>query len=203
MAMYSFHDFKDKAKRYFKFSTNEIKAIIITILVLSIIVGLNDNSPYFIPSKWLLNFSLVLAIITASVLVHISAQKLTGLYLGFNVEYQIWWLGLTLGLIFSIITKGKIWLLIPGGILIHHLAAHRLGYFRYGTNILSMSWISVLGPLANILFGAFFKTLHLWFNLFPNSYVIDKLFSINLVYAFCTMLPLPPLDGSKVFFHSR
>jgi len=203
MAMYSFNDLKDKIKNYFKFSKEETKALVISILVLTFIVGFNDRSSSFVLANWLRNFFIILIVIALSVLVHVSSQKIAGLYLGFNVEYQLWWIGIIIGLVFSIISKGRLWLLFPGGILIHHLAAHRLGYFRYGTNILSMSWISVFGPLSNILLGAFFKTLQLWFNLFPNSTLIDQIFKINLIYALCTLIPIPPLDGAKVFFHSR
>jgi len=209
MAMYGFNDLKDKIKRYFRFTQDEIKALIITIIVLSFIVGFNDKSEAFNFSHWSTNLFLVFVIIVIAVMVHISAQKIIGLSLGYNIEYNIWWAGLIVGLVLSIVTsalfKGNfsLWLLIPGGIVIHHLASHRLGYFRYGINTVSMSIISIAGPLANIIIATLLWTLQLWFHLFPESYALQQFILINWIFAVCTLLPIPPLNGSKVFFQSR
>ncbi len=38
---------------------------------------------------------------------------------------------------------------------------------------------------------------------FPHSWFLQKALLINLIYAVCSMLPIPSLDGINVFFAGR
>ena len=204
MGMYTLHDLRYKIRAYFKPSKEEIKALAITIVALSFIVGFNDRRAEFVGSFWIMNFLIVLGMVAVTVLLHNFVQRVVALQSGLRIEYNLWWIGIVIGLILSVISKGRIWwVLIPGGIVLHHLAAHRLGYFRYGTNIMTMSWITFSGTFANILFATFLKTLDVWFKVPFQGTILERLFVLNWVFAVCNMIPIPPLDGSKMLFHSR
>jgi Zn-dependent protease len=62
-----------------------------------------------------------------------------------------------------------------------------------------MIWIGLAGPMANFLF-AFLLTLPLrFFALSPGiSFIINSLILINLVLGVFNLIPIPPLDGSRV-----
>jgi len=201
MPLYPLKDLKDKIRRYFVFSREEIKDLIISILIIAFIVSFKEwGTAEFNFLMGLRNLFNAIIIVTLVVLVHNSAQRIAGLHVGIRVEYNLWWVGLIIGLILIFISRGNIWFLAPGGIIFHHLAVHRLGFFRYGTNQLAMSSIAMMGSLANIALAILFKIL---FIIFPNNILIEKTIFVSLWFAVFNMLPIPPLDGNKTFFYSR
>jgi Zn-dependent protease len=197
-------NFADKFRRYGKFNISEVKAITITIIILTMIVAFNDKSEIFSFSNWIGNFIIWLAIVSVSVIVKTIGHKLMGTLYGFRVEYKLWWYGLLISLAVMLASAGNIWLLLPGGIIIHHLAVHRIGWWRYGLNMRALALISFSGPLACIIFATFIKTIQLWTPFVPaESILIDRIYLFNLAFAAFSMLPIPPLDGSRIMFNSR
>jgi Zn-dependent protease len=202
--MYSFNDLKDKIKRYFKFSKDEVLALIITILAYAFIISFRQWGPT--PGKvelayGLKNMFLGILIMTITVIPHISLQRISGLNVGFRVEYKPWIYGIIFSFIICIITNGYVWFLfLPGGIFIHLLSAHRLGYFRYGLNMMAHALIAFAGPLANIIIAIIFKILH---SILPGNPLLGKIVLVNMLFAVFSLLPIPPLDGSRIFFQSR
>jgi Zn-dependent protease len=97
------------------------------------------------------------------------------------------------------LTNGKFWLILPGGFIVHHLAGHRLGWFRYDINWWAVGLIAVMGPLASIIIAILFKAL----SAAAVNSLIQKLIMFNIAYALYSLLPIPPLDGSKTFYGSR
>ncbi|MDP7115781.1 MAG: hypothetical protein QF915_01870 [Candidatus Woesearchaeota archaeon] len=192
----------DKIKRYYPFNKEEKKALIITILALTFMVGFNDGNKQFIFSRWLINFSFLLIGVGISVLFHETGHRLAAFPAGFRVEYQLWWYGLLIGIIFTIFSKGNVWVLVPGGIWAHHMLIHRLGFFRYGPNTLAVGIIGLAGPIASIIFATWIKTID-WLFFASTNLFLQKLFIFNLAFALWSLVPIPPLDGSRVFFHSR
>jgi len=106
---------------------------------------------------------------------------------------------LLFGLIMVFLTNGLIWLILPGGFIVHHLAGHRLGWFRYGINYWALGLIAVTGIFATIFLAAIFKALS---TVVFNS-LIQKVITFNIAYALYSLLPIPPLDGSRTFYGSR
>jgi Zn-dependent protease len=197
-------NFADKFYRYGGFNASEIKSISLTILFLTLIVAFNDKSESFSYSSWSMNFFLWFLIIALCVIIKMFGHKLVGVFYGFRVEYQIWWYGLLIGILITLLTGGSVWLLLPGGIIIYHIAAQRIGWFRYGINMGSLAVISLAGPLALITFATFIKTIQLYTSFIPSeSILIDKIFLFCLAFAAFSMLPIPPLDGSRILYHSR
>ncbi|MDU2066266.1 MAG: site-2 protease family protein [Sporomusaceae bacterium] len=66
-----------------------------------------------------------------------------------------------------------------------------------------MFWVALAGPLSNVLIAftvAVLKVVFLQLNLlsFELQMVLDFTYTYNLMFAVFNLMPLPPLDGSKV-----
>jgi hypothetical protein len=193
----------DRIKKYFSFDIEELKALAISALILGFVISFKEwgiERFNFIYGLYHLVGGIL--IVSASILFHVSAQKIVGLNVGFSTKYNLWWYGLFASLILTFVTNGSIWwLAIPGGVSCSIIGKYRLGKFRYGMNYLALGIIGLVGPIASIVFGTIFKNLDIFLGL--SHPLIDKIFIFNLVYAVCTMLPMPPLDGHLTFFASR
>jgi len=201
MVLYSMKDLADKIKRYFIFSREEVKDLIVTIFFLAFFVSFREwGVDKFELSTGLWNLFNSMIIVTLAVLVNNSVQRISALQVGIRVEYRIWWYGIIIGLILVFASNGSLWFLAAGGIVFHHLAAHRLGFFRYGLNQKVMGVVSFLGPLSNVGLAVIFKILLL---IFPTNILIKKAIIVNLWYAIFNMLPIPPLPGLNTMFFSR
>ncbi|MBS3176285.1 hypothetical protein J4457_03550 [Candidatus Woesearchaeota archaeon] len=201
----SWVNFKDKLQRYFFYNKEELKVYLLVTLAFAFIWSFDQwGETAFNFVEGIQNFLIALLICAVSVFVHDAGQRIVALYVGFRAETRLWWHGLWIGLILAIITKGSFVMFAATSVWVHHLAYHRLGFYRYGPNTLSFSMTALSGPIASIIFAGFFKTIDLWIG-FPEflSQLISNFFVFNVVYAAWNLLPIPPLDGSKVFFTSR
>jgi hypothetical protein len=196
--------YTDLCRRYLWFTPKEFKAVVISVLALTLIVAFNDKSESFELGRWISNFLIWLLVVLVSFMVHQFGHRLLALKIGYKVEYTLWWYGIGIGLIVMFVSGGRWWVLVPGGIWAHHMPVHRLGRFRYGPNVLSFAMISLFGPLASIAFGSFFKTLEVWFgfSLLGPGFV-SRIFLFNMALAAYALLPIPPLAGSRLLFQSR
>jgi len=199
--MGEFVDMGAKLKKYYKFTPSELKGIIVSTIVLAFVVSFAKWGPGNEIDVGIGLFNLINAtlIMTLAFIIHYSAQKIAALSVGYNIEYKVWSYGLLIALLLAFLTKGFIWFLIPGGIIHHHLAGHKLGFFRYGLNYFAVGVTSLMGAVANILFAIILKII----NIALNSTIIDYAIIINLWYAVWSVLPIPPADGSRMFFGSR
>lgn len=185
----------------FKFTGEELRALIFGIVVMAIIFSFNEwGDKAFDLGVGLKNLFNALLIATLSLVVHHSMQRVAALYAGFKFEYRYWMYGLLIGLIVAFVSRGNLMFLAPGGIIAYHMAGHRLGAFRYGLNYWNMALAVLSGPLANIALAVIFKLL---LYVFPHNVLLSHALVFNLLLAVFTMLPIPPLDGSHLMFASR
>lgn len=202
--VYGWFNLKAKVKKYFRFNTDEIKSMIIAILIIGFIISFKEwGYETFNWTIGLRNLLSSILIVASCIIVCQTAHKIAALKAGFTAEFKMWLYGLVIGIVLILVTRGNLWFITPGGIVIYHMASHRLGYFRYGVNMWALGMISLAGPLAVIVFGGFFKTLTLYTALPLNVFLVDKLFEFSLIYAFFNLLPIPPLVGANLFFASR
>ena len=119
--------------------------------------------------------------------------------IGYRIEYKMWTFGLVAALIIAFISNGGLWLIVPSGFMLHHIAGHRLGWFRYDINYFGQAMVALAGPLFTLMLIILLKTLN---SFFPNP-LLEKAIIFNVVYVITSLLPIPPLDGSKIYFGSR
>ena len=199
--MYGFYNLQDKIKRYFRFNEKEVRSLLVTSFVLALCLSFRQwgygNQVDISLGLWNL-FNMFLITLLA-IIVHVSAQKIYALDLGYSVEYEMWIFGLILAFLLAVISNGYIFLVFVGGFYLHFLAGHRLGYFRYGLNYFTMGMVALMGPLANILLALLFRYL----SFISHSPLVKEAVLVNIYFALFSMIPLPPLDGAKIFYASR
>lgn len=195
-------NFRDKVKRYFWFTQQELSSALIMVVVLAIMASWDSwGIARFDPSMGARSLLIAFAVIALTVFIHHASQRLLALKLGFRVEHALWWPGLIVAFLLTVVTQGRILVLVGSGFFAHLLPAHRMGAFRYGTNVSTLAKIALAGPVANVLFATAMKALEL--GNFASASISDPLFKTGLAFAAWNLLPIPPLDGSKIFFASR
>ena len=194
-------DLKDKIRGYYKFTPYEARGLTIAVLIIGFIISFKEwGADNFNLSVGLFNLFNAVLISALSVMIHDAGQRIWGLAIGYRIEFRMWTFGLIAAVAVAFITNGNMWLIVPGGFMLHHLAGHRLGFFRYGVNYFGQAMVALAGPLFTLMLIIALKTLGVFF---PDNALIEKAVMFNVVYLITSMLPVPPLDGSKIFFGSR
>lgn len=189
-----------KIKKYYRFSRSELISIIVTVLILGFIISFRDwGAEEVNVTVGFLNLFKAILIVLISVAVHDFAIKTAALSIGLRAEYKMWTFGLIFAILLAFATRGRFWFLIPGGVVMYHLAGHRLGFFRYDINYFGMGFSAFTGPLASLILAIIFKSI----NAAVQSPILEKAVLFNIVFALWTILPIPPSDGSKLFYGSR
>ncbi|MBI2659376.1 hypothetical protein HYX05_04745 [Candidatus Woesearchaeota archaeon] len=193
-------DFFDKIRRYYKFTHHEVRGMIIAIFAVAFIISFKEwGAASFDTAAGLYNLFNAVLIVALSILIHDFGQRAWGLAIGYRIEYRMWTFGLIAALIIAFVSNGSLWLIVPSGFMLHHIAGHRLGWFRYDINYFGQAMVALAGPLFTLMLIILLKTLN---SFFPNP-LIQKAIIFNVVYAITSLLPIPPLDGSKIYFGSR
>ena len=192
----------DRLQRYFAFAKKEKRDILIATLIIGFIFSFRDwgtgDSVDIVTG--VTNLIITIIIVAIALVIHESAHRFFALSIGYKSEFKPWYGGLIVSLILVIVSNGRVQLALPGGMVNAVMARHRLGEFRYGLNYWENGIIALYGPLFNLLL-AFIAKVFLYFA--PQSWILDKFLFVNILFAICTMLPIPPLDGMSVFFASR
>jgi len=124
---------------------------------------------------------------------HEMAHRQAARHYGFHAEYRAWREGLIFAVLFAFISGGKFTFAAPGAtyIFAQNISAEKNGK------------ISVAGPAINVLLGfaLLFASLAI-----ANEFIKMALFYagyINFWFAFFNLLPIGPLDGTKVFMWNK
>ena len=203
MAMLTLNDLKYNMQQYFAFNREELQGFIIAIIGMSIVVGFNDGAPSFEFLHWMQNLISVVLIVALAYLAQESAKRILGLWWGYRVEYKVFYPGLILGFMITVMTLGKywwMWILLPGGIVLHTIEGQRLGYFRHFLRYWDLGVVALMGPLANIALALLFKSLYV---MMPGNMLLDLAVKINIMLAIGTLLPIPPMAGHNILYASR
>lgn len=200
MAMGVIVDLVDKIKRYYKFTPYELRGFVIAILVIAFVISFKEwGTTTFDFTAGIKNLFNAILIVALSILIHDMGQRIWGLAIGYRVEFRLWSFGLIIALVITFISNGSLWLIVPSGFLLHHLAGHRLGFFRYGINYFGQAMVALAGPLFTLMLVILLKIL----SVFSPNPLIHKAIVFNVIYGVTSLLPIPPLDGSKIYFGSR
>ncbi len=200
MAWITWHEYKDRVKRYFWFNKTELRDLFLLVLFFALIFSFDKwGGTTFNLIDGLKNLIIAFILVAISVFIHHSIQRLAALYLGYRPEQRIWWLGILIGLAVVIFSNGRIMVFAGSFLMIHMLTRQRLGKYRYGPSMKSFGYVAMLGPVANLLFAGILKAI----NMNIGSPLLDAFVGLNLLLAFYNAIPIPPLDGSRLVFGSR
>ncbi len=167
----------------------ETKELLISWLTLSVAFSFYGANFFNLGSfAYLLPISLVA--VGTGFIFHELAHRYVARRYGCYAEYRMWQLGLLLALFLPIVTLGNFFFAAPGAVYIacEYISRRKEAY------------IALAGPLANIMVGIFF--LFVAFATPFSGYVLDLVVRaayLNFFLAFFNLVPIPPLDGSKVF----
>ena len=174
----------------FRFTKKEIRDLIISFIVIALgFTILYSNGDY---SHITLIFPIVMIGVGAGFIFHELGHKFSAMHYGYYAEYELWPTGLLIALVSSFF--GFIFA-APGAVVI----------YSNGMEERTNGIISIAGPLVNIALGLiFFIILGSLGNLiYTETGAILSLICvlgtrINFFLAAFNLLPIPPLDGSKV-----
>lgn len=122
---------------------------------------------------------------------HEMGHRQVARHFGAHAEFRMWKSGLMLALFsgfVSLLSPLKFIFAAPGAVYIYgpHLGRKENGL------------ISVAGVTINIIIGILAFISLLFVNNFLLGIILASIWQINFAFAFFNLLPIPPLDGSKV-----
>ncbi|MHC1605623.1 MAG: site-2 protease family protein [Candidatus Methanofastidiosia archaeon] len=158
-----------------KFSKKEVQDLIVAWFVLTVILSRFEAS--------LLLASFV-AVGTAFIC-HELAHKFTAQKYNLFAEFRMWKQGMMMAILIAILSRGHFIFAAPGAVYIYgfHVSQQQNGK------------ISLAGPLLNLIIAT--STL-LAMKMFSPSTLLISVAVINGYLGFFNLLPIPPLDGSKI-----
>ena len=168
------------------FTKGEIRDIILSVLALIIIFAWRPFPNFGID---LSRIPYVVVIVIVAFLLHEMAHKFVARKFNMVAFYKMWPQGILFGLILMILGLKFV---APGAVVIHPYRFARWGFRRPRPEVASgeMGIIALAGPAVNLFFA-------LIFSLF-DGLLFSQLTLINAWLALFNLLPIPPLDGSKV-----
>ncbi len=182
-----------------RFKAEELKYFALTAVIFGFIISFNEwGETAFDLSTGLQNLLLAIIISAVGLYIHHAVQKYVGWRRGYNVEQKISWYTLISSLLLAFLSAGFIKFLAGSATVTSINAKKRIGKYRFGPNMHDIAIICLAGPFASLLFAAILKMIQL--NFFPGSELIMKLIAFNVIFAISNLLPIPPLDGSRVLF---
>ncbi len=175
----------------------EIKDLAISAVVLSFVFSYSGISNLSSLPK---NFIIALFSVSFAFIFHELAHRYFARKFGCYARFEMWSYGLFLAAAFSILTGGRFFFAAPGAVVIYP----RIDLWGNVKRISRKenAIISAAGPTMNMVLAiASFLLL-----LYPWGEVVKEIlaFSINVNtwLAIFNLIPIPPLDGSKIFFYS-
>ena len=174
----------------FRFTGKEIRDLIISFIVIALgFTILYSNGDY---SHITLIFPVVMIGVGAGFIFHELGHKFVAMHYGYYAEYELWPTGLLIALVSSFF--GFIFA-APGAVVI----------YSNGMEKKTNGLISIAGPIVNIVLGLIFFLIlgslgdFIYTETGAIVYLICVLGTrINFFLAAFNLLPIPPLDGSKV-----
>jgi len=197
----SLRNYIDKTRKYFWFSREELKALVIGILGGAFIYSWNKwGTEAFNAGEGVISLLTAMVLVGVALFIHHSGQRLLALFLGFKAEQKLSWYGFAIGLLIAMLSKGTIKIIAVSSTAAYLLPIHRLGAFRHGLNLATLTKILLAGPIFNAGFALLAHGAGI-IGIISTS-LARELFILNAIIAVCNMLPIPPLDGFKIFYTS-
>lgn len=170
------------------FTKGEIRDIIISVIALIIIFSW--MGPF--PNRYGLDLGLLpyyVVIVLVAFLLHELSHKFVAGKFNMVAHYKMWPQGILFGLIFMIL---GLKFAAPGSISIYPYKFARWGFRRPQPETATgeIGLISLAGSAANLFVAIIFSLF--------SGFLFEQLAYVNAWLALVNLLPIPPLDGSKV-----
>lgn len=192
----------ERVKHHFGFNAGEIKALLTTIFVYGLILSFSFEMAEPNLILWLKTLIPSFLIAALGIIVYVSAIRIAALKQGYMAEFKMNYYVMSFIFILSIVSRGHLFMVLPGIMVFHMLEGLRLGGFRYGINLIEIRWPIFIGSLSCIILALFFRVLS---NLgqFAGNPLLEKVILVNLSIATFSLIPLPDFPGLHVLISSR
>ncbi len=184
-----------------QFSLGEIPSIILAWIVLSVGITYGSIARFSRGVPGSLEFVIAGFIATATAfIIHEMGHRYVAIRYGYVARFRLWAWGLAMTLVIVFATGGGIVFGAPGAVYIAPavMSFYDSNYRKTDPERDNMI-ISAAGPGINLAFAIVFLTLIF---VIPSGFLstISQFgFSLNIGLGSFNMLPVPPLDGSKIF----
>jgi len=164
------------------FSFDEFVQILIAWFFISVAFSFSFNISLF-----LARLPIIMAAVGTGFIFHELAHKFVAMYYGAYARFILWPQGLVFSLFLAIMTGGHFIFAAPGAVYIfQHLSRKEDGI------------VSLAGPFVNFFIaGLSLVAAFLW------NPVFFTIFYVNVFLGTFNLLPIPPLDGFKVFLWNK
>lgn len=210
-----------------KFTKQEIKHIILAILVIGFSFAFDDKQAKFSLSYWLKNFVIITILVIIAYLAKALTQKYIAKRIGCYAETQPWKLerygirkeahfpvrfsigittftvkyvplGFIVPILITLLSNGQLFFVTTSILFITTIPHYRIGReFKHITNY-ETAKIAASGPFVCIVLALIFKLLN-----FNHNPLIDEFILINSWMALSNILPIPHFDGGEAYSGSR
>ncbi len=137
---------------------------------------------------------------------HEMGHKFVAVRRGYTAHFQIWTWGIALAIATVVLSGGRLFFGAPGAVyILPGAAAGAFGYGYYSSNYNRRDpehenmVISAAGPGINLAFALFFLSIYEVTTSYFLGLVAIFGLELNVVLGSFNMLPIPPMDGYKVF----
>jgi Zn-dependent protease len=173
---------------------DEIRDLIISTIILAFVFSYEGINNF---DRLLLSFPVALFVIATAFVFHELAHRFVARRNGCYAVYKAWPQGLLFALLITIFTNGTFVFAAPGAVVIYPII-DLWGRRRHITSDIE-SKIALAGPVTNLILSFIFLLSS--FILLPEIFAYAA--RINAWLCVFNLLPIEPLDGSKIFLHKR
>jgi Zn-dependent protease len=175
-------------KDFWFFSKQEKIDLIVSWITLSLAFAVVINPVFFNLTNLLVSLPIALVAVGTGFVFHELAHRQAARHYGFASEFRAWYPGLAFALLLAIVTGGRFIFAAPGAT------------YYFGNNVTTKQngIISVAGPIINIILGLILLSLSIFSQEVSITTILIYSAMINFWFALFNMIPVYPLDGSKV-----
>jgi hypothetical protein len=184
---------------WYKDKEQEQRAQITLVLLFALIASFDQwGTAVFSVTEGLYNFFWSILAVGGSFLIVDALKRSLAIKKGYIYELQVMWYGIGMGVLLTFASGGYLKPYIGPTFWLYDIPGHRLGKFPRRMTTKDFAKIGLFGVLANFVLANF--AANGFFGFLPAT-AAHNMVIFNLVYASFAILPLPPLDGAKIFYN--